>query len=270
MDFTPVYTDFEDNSIGGNLTVAGLNSCWLGTIRNQIRGSAVFAHNNMGDPDAMELDNNVVQRNMACFDNVPAVQFGDGGSAPNLVGGRGLGECGFKVTALSPAPEAGEGPGIAEHITVPIWKLKSFHGTTSSTAEASLPAVTTSSGDTINAALNDFSIAGGGLTGTGTYDPTKPPGATGEAVLSTTYPDGWTSFMAYLTCTCSFGGQTGTITIRAYGTVSPKGVNSGSFVISSGGGPAVGSLSTLAGGGTFNSYGEPSGTLRLKEYLAIT
>lgn len=270
LDFTPVYTDFEDSSIGGNLTVAGLDSCWLGTLRNQIHGSANLVHNNMGSPDAMEVDNNVVQGNLACFHNVPAVQFGDGGSAPNLVGRHGLGECGFKVTDPSPSATMTTPAGIQEHIAVSLWKLSSFHGSTSSTTELTLPPVTTSSGDTVNAAISDFTIAGSGLTGTGTYNSALPPGASGEAVLSTTYPDGWSSFMAYLTCACSFDGQSGTITIRAYGTVSPHGATQGSFVISSGGGSAVGSLSTLAGGGTFNSHGEPSGTLRLKEYLAIT
>ena len=32
LDFTPVYTDFEDNSIGGSLSVVGLTSCWLGSV----------------------------------------------------------------------------------------------------------------------------------------------------------------------------------------------------------------------------------------------
>jgi hypothetical protein len=270
LDFTPVYTDVEDTTIGGSLTVAGLDTCWLGTLRDQIQGSASFFHNNFGDPDAMEVNSNFVQGNMACAHNVPAVQFGDGGSGTNVVGGHAFGECGFKVTDPNPAPGTGVTAGVAEHISVPLWKLSKYRGTTSSTNEASLPAVTTSSGDTISADLNSFTIAGGGLTGSGTYDSTKPPGSTGEAVLSTTYPDGWSNFTAYLNCTCSFGGQSGAITIRAFGTVSPSGVTTGTFLVSSGGGPTAGSLSTLAGGGTFNSYGEPSGTLRIKEYLAIT
>jgi hypothetical protein len=59
------------------------------------------------------------------------------------------------------------------------------------------------------------------------------------------------------------------VAIRAYGTASPSGVLSGTFLISSGGG-SVGTLSTLAGYGTFSSWGQPAGTLGLVEHLKIT
>jgi hypothetical protein len=36
---------------------------------------------------------------MTCLKNDPAVQYGDSGAAPNLVGGLGIGECGFNVQA---------------------------------------------------------------------------------------------------------------------------------------------------------------------------
>ena len=39
LDYTPVYSDFEDTSIGGNLSIVGLQSCWLGTLRVQVRGN---------------------------------------------------------------------------------------------------------------------------------------------------------------------------------------------------------------------------------------
>jgi hypothetical protein len=270
LNFTPVYSDVEDSTIGGDLTIAGLDSCWLGTLRNQIQGDARIFHNTFGDPDAMEVNGNVVQGNLACDHNVPVAQFGDGGSAPNLVGGHAFGECGFKVTDPSPAPTMTTPAGVAEHISVSLWKLSKYDGTIASVSAFSLPPATTSSNDTIGATIYNFTLAGSGLVGTGTYDSTKPPGATGEAVLTTTYPNGWTQFTAFLTCQCSFGGQSGTITVRAYGWTSPHGSTRGTFLVSSGGGPAAGSLSTLAGGGTFSSDHEPAGTLRLKEYLKIT
>ena len=70
-------------------------------------------------------------------------------------------------------------------------------------------------------------------------------------------------------CNCTFDGQTGTITIRAYGTASPSGSTCGTFLITSGGG-SVGTLSTLAGYGTFSSWDQPAGTLGLVEHLKIT
>ncbi len=52
---SPAYSDYEDNTIAGNMRVAGLNSCWLGSIRNQIGGSATFTDNTLADPDANEV-----------------------------------------------------------------------------------------------------------------------------------------------------------------------------------------------------------------------
>lgn len=33
---SPPFSDAEDNSIGGNLTITGLRSCWLGALRNSV------------------------------------------------------------------------------------------------------------------------------------------------------------------------------------------------------------------------------------------
>jgi hypothetical protein len=271
LDFTPVYTDFEDVTVGGNLSVVGLNTCWLGSLRNQVGKNATYRGNRMGDPDGAEIANNVVHGNLACRNNSPAAQFGDSEAAPNLVFGSGFGECGFAVKLLNPAAEAGEGPAIHEHIAVPARRLRTHHGILASTSAGSLPAVTTSSGDTITADLYNFTLSGGwGLHGTGTVDPSQPPGSSGEAVLGTVYPNGSESFTAYLTCDCHFHGQSGTVGIRAYGTVSPRGFIHGWWLVTSGGGPVAGSLSTLAGGGKFSSAGEPAGSLRVTEHLAIT
>ena len=46
---SPVYSDYEDNTIGGNLRVTGVNSCWFGALRDQIGGSATFASNTFAD-----------------------------------------------------------------------------------------------------------------------------------------------------------------------------------------------------------------------------
>ena len=79
---SPVYSDVEDNSIGGNHTIVGMSSCWLGSLRNQIGGDATFINNSMGDPDAMEIGGNLIGENLTCYANAPAPQFGEG-AAPN-------------------------------------------------------------------------------------------------------------------------------------------------------------------------------------------
>jgi hypothetical protein len=271
LDGTPVYSDFEDNSIAGSISVIALTSCWLGSLRNQVGGNSTYAGNTMGDPDAMEIDNNLVGGTMTCLDNRPAVQFGDSGSAPNLVGRFGIGECGFNVVLPNPAPEAQQGPGIPEHIAVSTRSLGRYRETHKSTTVTVLPPVKTEAGDTLITELNDFVLTGTGITGTGTVNPSLPPGQSGEELITTVYPDGSGSFETLDNCTCSFEGQTGPVTIRSYGTSAPNGAVQGTFLIVSGG-AGHGGLSTLAGWGRFSSFGKPANfmTVRIVEYLRIT
>jgi hypothetical protein len=265
----PQFTDFEDSSIGGNFTVVGVRTCWMGALRVLVGGSTTFAGDVTSDPDGMEIDNNLTGGSLICLDNDPAVQFGDSGAAPNLVRGFAIGECGFGVVLPNPAPEADEGPGTPEHIAVSTRSLKTYFGRHTSTNVASLPPVTTESGYVITGSLNDFAVAGTGLTGSGTYDSSLPPGSSGDAVLSTVYPSGSRSFIAYDTCNCSLGGHSGPSTIRFYGTSSANGWTHGTFLIVSGGAVPGGGLQTLAGWGTFSSS-SPTGTWRLVEHLRIT
>jgi hypothetical protein len=197
------------------------------------------------------------------------------------VGGIGIGQCGFNVLQPNPAPEAlaQDTPPqtctpttcIPEHIAVSKWSLATYQGThtQSGPTQTSLSLGTTASGDTLAAEVNNIVLGGNGLTGTETYDPSQPLGSTGEAVAVTTYPNGSESFTAFDNCACTFEGQSGTVSIRAYGTVSPNGSTSGTFLITSGG-ASSGGLATLAGYGTFSNWGQPAGTLGLVEHLKIT
>ncbi len=256
---TPVYSDSEDNSIGGNVTILGLQSCYLGLFRTQIGGSATIAGNTMGDPDAVEVASNLVGRNLICLNDVPAVQWGDSLGAPSIVGRFGIGQCGFNVVLPNPAPEITSG-GVPEHISVSAWSLGRYSGThvvTSNVVTATL--ATTESGETLVGAINDVTLAGSGLTG-----------SVSEQVLVTVHANGSQSFVAFDTCSsCSFDGQTGSVKIEAYGRTSADGFTKGTFLVISGG-TGGGGLATLAGWGTFSSAGEPSSTLRLKEHLSIT
>jgi len=301
MDNTPVYSDFEDSTIGGNLAIISLTSCWLGSLRDQVGGSATIIGNTMGDPDAMEINTNLVGGNMVCFHNTPGtppaptppsigVQFGDSGGAPNIVGGLGVGECGFDVRQPNPAPEAllpppefaGEPsspPAIQEPIAVSARSLGTYLGRQQQIGSAVVGPITfgvTESGDKILGAVTNDVLKGSGLTGSITYSSSFSLGNSGEAVLSTTHPDGSSSFTAYITCDCNFDGQSGNVTIRAYGTTTSYGATSGTFLITSGGpfvvGPLptvvlTGGLGTLAGYGTFFSWG---GVLGLVEHLGLT
>ncbi len=272
LDYTPVYTDFEDNSIGGGLTIADLESCWLGTLRNQVGGSVTLVHNTMADPDAMEVASNLVGGALTCVANsaggVETVQYGDSTGSPNMVAGWAGGQCAFGLQVANPA-----GPGgVLEDISVPTRTMGEYHGTRTQIGPTveTLPLGVTSSGDTLVAQLNNVRLAGSGLEGVLTVDLDQPPGSSGEAVLSTTRPDGSVSFTAYETCAvCSFQGHHGSVALRVYGTVSADGLTTGTFLVASGG-TGNGDLSTLAGYGTFSSVGEPEGTLATVAHLEIT
>ena len=283
---SPQYTDFEDSSIGGNLSVIGVQTCYLASFRDQVRGSFTFIGNATSDPDGMEVGSNLVGGNMTCLSNLPAVQFGDSGAAPNVVGGWGIGQCGFNVMQVNPVanPDLPQNfppfhpAGPPEHISVSAWSLRTFYGTHTQTQTNSLNSMlgpnVTESGDTLFAALNSDVLAGTGLTGSisAVFPPTMtaPLGSTGEILVGTEHVDGSESFEASDNCTCSFDGQSGPVTIEAYGTTSDHGVTDGTFLIVSGGALYGGGLDALAGYGTFSSWGEPAGTLRLVEHLGIT
>jgi hypothetical protein len=115
---SPAYSDYEDNTIGGNLAVIGLQTCWLGSLRNTVGGSLVDIGNKMADPDAGEVLQNTVHGNIACFANSPAVQFGDSGAAPNIVSGFAFGQCGFNVMSPDPNYPNGDGTGGPQPISV--------------------------------------------------------------------------------------------------------------------------------------------------------
>jgi hypothetical protein len=279
LNFTPVYSDLEDGSVGGNLKVIGLNTCWLGGLRNWVSGNFFYGSNTFGDPDASEIGNNLIWGNFGCWNNNPAPQFGDG-AAPDLVKGHAWGQCSFDTVLQNPSAEALAsqnipGVGVSEHFSVKLRSLKAYGGTKTTSAVTTLPGypVTTSSGDSIFANLNSFTLSGAGITGTATYSGGPPGQAPGEADLGTTFPDGWQQFIAYDTCdACSFDGQTGTVGLRFYGVTSPSGHTWGVFLVTSNGtvlptatSPVPG-LATLTGWGTFSGTGN---TLTLTEHLGF-
>jgi hypothetical protein len=99
-----VYSDFEDNYIGGDLDIAGLQTCFDGIARNNIQGGLSDIGNVFADPNANEVKTNQIHKDFDCSDNSPKVQFGAGGGASNQVVGVALGECNFFTLLPDPAP----------------------------------------------------------------------------------------------------------------------------------------------------------------------
>lgn len=98
----PFYDDFEDNAIGGNLTIQGVSTCWIGVFRDTVARNVTF-NNNVDPnstaftppfpPDGNEIATNTIDGNLNCSGNNPTPQFGDSGGSPNIVLGRANGQC---------------------------------------------------------------------------------------------------------------------------------------------------------------------------------
>jgi hypothetical protein len=119
----PQYSGYFDGSIGGNLSITNLATCWFGSFRMNIGGSMINENDVNNDPDGNEIETNVIHGSFICTnDDSPAVQWGDGNGVPNEVGGAAIGECGFNVLVPNPAPEAGvEGvTPVLVHVSVPL------------------------------------------------------------------------------------------------------------------------------------------------------
>ena len=92
-DGPPAFSTYEDNSIGGNASVTGLRTCWLGFIRNAVTRNINFNDNVNFDPDGNEVVTNSAGSNLNCSGNSPAPQIGDSGGSPNTVHGKATGQC---------------------------------------------------------------------------------------------------------------------------------------------------------------------------------
>lgn len=117
---SPVYSDYEDNTISGDLTVTKLNTCYLGIIRNHVAQSVKVTYNTMADPDAIEIETNVIKENLACWHDKQHVwdsaeaSFNQPGIYPrklgrNTVQGKRLGQC-RKATPLTQGGPPAGGP----------------------------------------------------------------------------------------------------------------------------------------------------------------
>jgi hypothetical protein len=98
---SPVYSDYEDSTIGGNVAITGLKSCYLAVIRDNVHGNLGFTNNTLGDPDAIEIEADHVGKNLACHGNSSVWDSHElsmtanfpRGPDPNTVHGTRSGQC---------------------------------------------------------------------------------------------------------------------------------------------------------------------------------
>jgi hypothetical protein len=90
---SPAYATYEDDAIGGNVSITGWRSCWLGFFRETVAGNVAFNNNQTFDPDGNEVATNTIDGGLHCQNNSPAPQLGDSGGTLNIVHGRVTGQC---------------------------------------------------------------------------------------------------------------------------------------------------------------------------------
>ena len=93
LGFAAPYGDFEDDVIGGNLTITGWQSCWLGFFRDTIMHNAYFNGNTTADPDGNEIANNTILGDLHCDGNSPSPHTGDSLGGPSVLVGNASGQC---------------------------------------------------------------------------------------------------------------------------------------------------------------------------------
>lgn len=111
-----VFSAWEDSQIGGNVSVVGVKSCWMGIVRNSVGGSVAVTGNNLADPDAIEILGNMVAHNLSCVGNSmvwDSSEAGDGlfprNPDPNTVNGLRSGQC-VLSSPVTPGGPSGPGP----------------------------------------------------------------------------------------------------------------------------------------------------------------
>jgi hypothetical protein len=125
---SPVYSAYEDSSIGGDVTVSRLHTCFLSLARDKIKGSTTINSNDTKDPDAIEVLSNKINKNLSCKGNThpsgepddslpiwdsadqpPTFALYPRTSEPNTVGGKRSGQC------VKGSPIVADGPPAAKH-----------------------------------------------------------------------------------------------------------------------------------------------------------
>ena len=112
---SPVFSDYEDNKVYGNINVTGLQSCWMGFGRDNVDGNLRVINDQLAEPNAIEIIANEIEGNLVCRENKMVWDSAQPGATlfprlpePNKVQGDRRGQC----KLASPTTEGGPlGPG---------------------------------------------------------------------------------------------------------------------------------------------------------------
>jgi hypothetical protein len=113
----PVFSDYSDSTINGNVDAIGLNSCYLGVARVHVGGNVHLIDNQLADPDAAEILANQISGNLVCQANSQvwdSHEVNPGSEPPfpreldrNTVSGNQVGQCVLAGPLTFGGPPAG-------------------------------------------------------------------------------------------------------------------------------------------------------------------
>ena len=112
---SPVFSTYEHSTVGGEVFVTGVRSCWMGLVTLKVGRNVVVRNNQLADPDAIEILANHIQGNLTCRGNSMTWNSEDISNKlfprkplPNTVGGKRAGQC---VLSSPTKPGGPRGPG---------------------------------------------------------------------------------------------------------------------------------------------------------------
>ncbi len=97
---SPVYSTYEVGTVGGDVRISSVHSCWMGLVELHVGNTVVMYRNRLADPDAIEILSNDITGNLICRGNSMTWDNGDIGPhlfprqpEPNTVGRNRKGQC---------------------------------------------------------------------------------------------------------------------------------------------------------------------------------
>lgn len=110
---SPVYSTYEVGTVGGDVRISRVRSCWMGIVQLQVGNTMAIRDNKLADPDAIEILANHIAGNLICRSNSATWDNAEAGNhlfpripQPNTVLRNRLGQC-----VLSSPTKRGDPPG---------------------------------------------------------------------------------------------------------------------------------------------------------------
>jgi hypothetical protein len=112
---SPVFSAYEVGSVGGDVRISSVHSCWMGLVEVHVGNTVVMHANLLADPDAIEILANHITGNLICRGNSMTWNSHEVGNGlfprvhqPNTVGRNRKGQC---VLSSPNKPGGPSGPG---------------------------------------------------------------------------------------------------------------------------------------------------------------